>query len=105
MPDIDNPEVRTFCNEGIRRLADKAAAYYYAANALIDEWEATDMGSKIPDSGDLIIDGSATDGRSPITGANVRSLKEHVELMVADLQANNKAKLAVLLKIEVNGSP
>ena len=65
------------------------------------------MGAKITDTADLIADASVTqgDGRTPITGENVNDLKGHVDLMVTDLEANNNAKLNILLTIEVNGSP
>ncbi len=105
MADITNPEAVRFANEKARVLADLATRYYYAAKAFAQEWAATDMDSKIPDAADVFIDGSATDGRSPITGANVRGLKGHIETMIADLEASGNQKLNILLKIEVNGSP
>lgn len=104
MPDIDDPEVVRLCNEKARTLADAAARYYYAAKAFVNEWDATGMGSKIPATADPVIDGSATDGRTPITGADVNNLKNHVDTMIADLEATGKQKLDILLKIEVNGS-
>ena len=105
MPDITNPEAVRFCNERARVLADIATKYYYAAKAFTNEWNATGMGTKIPNTADLIIDGSATDGRSSITGANVNGLKNHVGAMLTDLEASSNAKLNILLGIEVNGSP
>ncbi len=105
MADITNPEAVRFSNERIRTLADAATRYYYAAVAMLNEWEATGMAAKIPNVADTIVDGSATDGRSPITGTMVNGLKNHVETMVADLQAHTRAKLNILLRIEVNGSP
>lgn len=105
MADITNAEAVRFCNEKVRPLADVATRYYYASKALVNEWNATDMTSKIPNTADVVMDGSAVDGRSPITGANVVGLKNAVAAFVADLEANNNAKLNVLLRIEVNGSP
>ena len=105
MADITNPEAVRFSNEKVRTLADAATKYYYAAVGFLNEWNATDMGTKIPNTSDVIIDGSATDGRTPITGANVNGLKGNVAAMVADLEANSNLKLNILLGIEVNGSP
>jgi hypothetical protein len=102
MAEITNPEAVRFSNEIVRTNADKAARYYYAAKAMLNEWAATDMGTKIPNTSDLIVDGSATDGRGPITGANANGLKTHLETMVADLEANNNAKLNILLQIAGN---
>ncbi len=105
MADITDPQVRRFANEKARVLADLATKYYYAALAFQNEWDATGMGALIPNSADVIVDGSATDGRTPITGANVNGLQGHVAAMVTELEANTNQKLSVLLNIEVNGSP
>ncbi len=105
MADITNPEVVRFCNEKVRALADLATRYHYAALALLNEWDATGMGALIPNTADVVVDGSAGDGRSPITGAMVNQFQGHMDTMVADLVANNNAKLNILLQIEVNGSP
>jgi len=102
MPDIVDPEAIRFSNEKVRTLADAAARYYYAAKGMLNEWDATGMAVKIPNTPDWIIDGSAVDGRSPITGQNVNGLKGHVAAMVADLEATANQKLNILLKIEVN---
>jgi len=105
MADITDPEAVRFSNEKARTLADAAARYYYMAKAFTNEWDATGMGAKIPNAADTIIDGSATDGRSTITGANVNGMKTHVDAMVTDLEASSNTKLNILLQIEVNGSP
>jgi len=105
MADIDNPQVKKFCNEQIRTLADAATQYYYAAEAVVNEWEATGIDALITDTTDTIVDGSVSDGRTPITGAKVHGLINHVESMLVDLTANNNQKLNILLQIAVaNGS-
>ena len=84
----------------------EAVRYYYASRAFQNEWVATDMATKIPnDAGELVVDGSATDGRTPITGQNVNQLQGHINTMITDLEANSNTKLNILLQIEVNGSP
>lgn len=105
MPDIIDPQAIRFSNERARTLADIATKYYWTAKAFMFEWDATSMGTVIPDADDTIVDGSATDGRTSITGANINGMKTHVDAMVADLEANSNLKLNILLKIEVNGSP
>ncbi len=105
MPDIIDPQVRRFSNEEARVVADRATEYYYKAVAFLDEWDATGMGALIPDTVDRIIDRDQDDGRTWITGAIVHGLHDHLAVMVADMEANNNAKLNVLLQIEVNGSP
>jgi len=105
MSNITNPEAVKFCNEKVRALADAATAYYYVALAAVNEWNANSLGTVIPYTADTIVDGSETDGRTPITGAKVNGLIDHVEAMIVDLEANSNQKLNVLLQIEVNGSP
>ena len=103
---ITNPEAVRFCNENVRTLADIATRYYYAARAFQNEWVAAGMASKIPnDGGETVVDGSATDGRTPITGQNVNQLQSHINDMLGDLEASSNTKLNILLQIEVNGSP
>ena len=58
----------------------------------------------IPNTAAVIVDGSETDGRQQITGANVHQLHGHLAEMVADMEANNNAKLNIALKIAVNWS-
>ena len=105
MQDIVDPEAVRFANEKARTLADAATRYYYAAKSFVNEWDATGMGAKITNTADPIIDGSAVDGRSTITGQNVNQLKGHVDAMLSDLEATSNQKLNILLQIEVNGSP
>ena len=102
---ITDPEAVRFANESVRTLADVATRYYYAARAFQNEWDASGMGTKIPDVSELVVDGSATDGRTPITGANCHQLQGHISTMLADLEATSNQKLNILLQIEVNGSP
>lgn len=103
---ITNPQAVKFSNERVRALADAAAKYYWAAKAFASEWNATGMSSLIPnDPVETVVDGSAEDGRTPITGRDINNLKGHTDAMVADLEANSNLKLNILLGIEVNGSP
>ena len=103
---ITNAQAVRFCNEEVRTVADKAAAYYWQAKAFLAEWNAQNLGAIIPnDANEIVVDGSAEDGRGPITGADVNGLKNHIQAMVTDLEANANLKLNILAKIEVNGRP
>ena len=99
MADITNPQAVKFANEYARCLANSAAKYYYESKLFLDEWEAAGIAAVMPNTSDVIVDGSATDGRTPITGARVNQLKGHVEAMVADMEANDNQKLNILLAI------
>jgi hypothetical protein len=103
---ITDPQAVKFSNDRVRTLADAAAKYYWAAKAFALEWDATSMGTLIPSDGaETVVDGSAEDGRMPITGLDINNLKAHTDAMLTDLEANSSAKLGILLQIEVNGSP
>lgn len=102
--DITNPQAVRFANEYARTRADALARAYYEMKSALDEWDATGMDTLIPNNAaDTIIDGSATDGRTPITGQNVHQLMEtYGRAFVADLEANANLKLNILLQVSVN---
>lgn len=102
MPDITNPQAVRFANEEIRPLADAYANLYFTAKRVAAEWSAQNIGALIPNTADVIIDGSETDGRAQITGAKVNGLVTAVAALVADLEANTNAKRDILLQIAVN---
>lgn len=103
MAEITNPEAVKFCNERVRTVADRLAQMYYEAKAVSDEWTANNLGAIIAyDNTDLVVDGSATDGRHPVSGADVNGLMNRLNELVADMQANNNAKLNTVLAVAVN---
>lgn len=102
---IDNPEAVRFANEKVRPVADRYAQLYWAAKILLTEWDASNIGALIPNTSEVIDDGSAEDGRTPITGAMVNGLKANLALLVGDLENNGGAKLAGLSIIAVNERP
>ena len=103
---ITDPQVVKFSNEEVRTVADKAVAYYWQAKAFVTEWDAQGLGALIPNSAaEIVVDGSAEDGRGPITGQDIHNLYTQLTTMITDLENNSNLKLNVLSKIEVNGSP
>jgi len=103
MADITNAEAVTFCNERVRVAADKLAQAYYLAKEVQDEWFANSMASLIPnESGDTVIDGSATDGRHVITGADVTNVITRLGELTTDYEASSNAKLNTILGVAVN---
>lgn len=105
MPDITNPEAVKFCNEKIRPVADRYAQLYWFAKIVLAEWNAGDLSTNVPNTSDVVVDGSATDGRTPITGAQVNGIIANLQLLVNDLEANNELKLNALAQIAVNDVP
>jgi hypothetical protein len=75
MADITNPIVVKFSNERARVFADALLQAIETAEALDDEWNSNAMATLIPNTADVIVDGSATDGRYPSTGAKVNAVR------------------------------
>lgn len=103
MADITNAEAVRFCNERVRIAADKLAQAYYYAKLVQNEWFANNMSSLIPNNADdTVIDGSATDGRHVITGADVTNVITRCQGLVSDYEASSNAKLNTILNVAVN---
>jgi hypothetical protein len=78
------------------------AAYKFAKEVQA-EWFANDLGTIIAyDNGDLVVDGSATDGRHPITGIDVNNLITRLSELTTDYDAASSAKLNTILAIATN---
>jgi len=99
MADITNAEAVKFCNEKIRVAANKLAQAYYFANQVADEWTANSMASVLPNQADDVIDGSATDGRHPITGIDANNIINRLNELIAEYDADSSAKLNTILGV------
>jgi len=99
---ITNPRAVSFSNEKIRTAADKLAQAYYTAKAVMQEYYAENLGELYTPLGDTIEDGSLTDGRKRITANDALLLITRCSDLVADMEANNNAKLNTVLKVSVN---
>lgn len=102
---ITDPQAVKFCNEKIRQAADRYAQLYWTAKILLTEWNSAGLGALIPNNAEVVSDGSATDGRSPITGAMVNGFRNNLQLLVNDLEANAGVKLNGLAQIAVHEEP
>ena len=102
MADITNPQAVRFSNEQARPTADVYAQLYYHLKTFADTWDAQGIGTIIPNTADVIIDGSVQDGRAAVTGAMINGLVTNAKAFVTDLEASSKLKLNGLLKIAVN---
>lgn len=104
MADIIDPAVRKFANEKLRVMADMVEQTRRTGEQfLIDvaaEFESLTSGNA---SGDVIVDGAATDGRSIITKQSVGEVKYVVEQLVACLNQDDRETL--IANVSVNGTP
>lgn len=98
-----NPQAITIANEKIRTLADAMAQLYNRFKSAQIEFTAEDWGTLFPNDAEVIADGSATDGRTPITNAEVRAfmLTDAVAFLNA-LEASSNAGRNRVFKISPN---
>ena len=104
MPDITNPQIVLFSNERGRPMSDVAEDLYLTAKRFQQEWDAlvTVVGS-VPNTTDIVIDGSAVDGRLPVTGARLNGLKSLADAMVTWFETGSPTRIAQLQLVSVNG--
>lgn len=97
----ENPQVISYANEDVRQGCDAVIRTYRQLKADVQDWYA--KGLSVPADADLLGDGSATDGRTPITNSDVLLYVSNAEALIAWLEADNNARLNVFLKPNVNG--
>lgn len=102
MAAISNPEAVAFSNNMARKMADAMAQSYYSAKVIVNTWNGDSISAIIPNTSDLIVDGSAQDGRNPATGASVTNIITRAMEIVADYEANSNAKLNTVLAMAVD---
>lgn len=86
-------------------MADSMSSNYYTAKAIVNYWNANSLSSIITNDSSQIMDGSATDGRSVITGAMATNIITRASEIIADYEATSNAKLNTVLAVKVNGQP
>lgn len=78
-----------------RSAATRLEVAYRAAKRLSEEWYALLMGNDIPFDSDPLGDGNGT---LPLTNMDVYGIINRCDELVADYEADNKAKLNTVLK-------
>lgn len=75
MPNTD-PQVNAFANGLVRPVADRFVSLYLNCVNLINAFNTGDIASQIEaaGAGEILVDGSATDGRTQITGGDIYNL-------------------------------
>lgn len=97
-----NPQAVRIANEKIRPAADAMGGLYnlmkaYQAEAAAENWTAL-----FPNDAELIVDGSATDGRTPITNGDVAAFMAMVGTYLTYMEQSANANRNLALKIAVN---
>lgn len=99
---ITDPNAIKFSNEQMRPIADRFMQLYWAAKQAAADWTSKGLGALITNDASAVADGSATDGRTQITGADLNVLLSHLNTFVADLEASSNLKRNQIQKVAVN---
>ena len=99
---ITDPNAVHFANTRIRIAADAIGKLYNIAKQITNEWNALGGDKLIPNTAEIVVDGSAEDGRPPITGAMCNNIINRLLEQIADAEAVGKAKLNTVLQVAVN---
>jgi hypothetical protein len=106
MANIVDAQAVAFCNQKARPTYDSFLQLYHTCVALLDIWQAQNMGTLIPnDATALVIDGSGPtgDGRLQLTAADINVLISNANALVTFFTANSNARLNQVTKGAVNG--
>lgn len=104
MADITNEQVKRFCNERVRILADLIQSCRRTCEQIAIEFPGSFEAFVSENAnGDVILDGALTDGRSIITKGDVLGLKFVAEKIAE--AANLDDREALVAKVAVNGEP
>ena len=108
MPEITNAQVVAFANEKARPIADRLYQAYYKSKSVLLDYNAGDIGTKIDaeGSGNLIADGSTSDGRTRITGGDIYNLITALQQFVNYVEGGTVTtadRTTVITKPHVNG--
>jgi len=73
---LDSTQLVEFCNDELRQLGDRLKALDIRTAAAVAEYNARDLGTVINAGGSSgpVLDGSASDGRTIVTGGDVFNL-------------------------------
>lgn len=99
-----NPQAVAFANNYARKGADEIVTAYLSMKRLLQVWTGQSVITVIPNDANVIVDGSATDGRAPITNAQVNVLIANATTLVAAFEASANLILNQTLQVAVNSN-
>ncbi len=106
MANITDPTAVLFCNAQVRPTADRIVQLYWWAKTVKQLFLANPtLATLLPNDTSVVVDGSATDGRTQITGADVNSLITNVNAFITSMEATSGALLNAYTKVAVNTHP
>lgn len=96
-----NPQAVKVANERFRPFANRLAQSYHFCKAFKDQIAAEGIDTLFLKDGDLIEDGSATDGRSPLSNDDVKQLINSLDQFLAFMDGDT-AMRDTLLRVAPN---
>lgn len=99
-----NPQAVLFANQYARPVADTLVSAYLTAKRLVQVWNGQSIVTVIPNDANVIVDGSATDGRAPITNAQVNVEIANATAFIAFFEANSNLILNQTLQVSVHAA-
>jgi hypothetical protein len=98
---INDPAAIKFANERVRPLADRLARMAFALQIFLAEYQAKGLEAQFPDDATVVEDGSGADGRTPITGHDVREMVR-VAQDLATMATGDTSRMPTIMKVAVN---
>jgi hypothetical protein len=111
MADITNAQAVRWSNERVRPLADKLVAAYYALASYQTDYAAQGIAATVAAAanGDTMLDGSAQDGRTPVTKVsmlNFNAALAQIKTAIDTTAVPGVGGTALAtMTMQVNGSP
>lgn len=97
-----NPQAVLIANSKIRVAADRMGQLYNYFKALQAEAQAENWTGMFPADGDIIVDGSAIDGRAPITNTDVNNFITAAGAFITFMEQAANANRNLILRMAVN---
>lgn len=97
-----NPQAIRIANEKMRPLADKFGQLYNLCKMLQAEAQAESWASLFPNDAEVIVDGSASDGRTVIANSDISAFISAVGTFITYMEQTSNANRNLVLKIAVN---
>lgn len=98
MANITDASALAFVAGRVKPNADMLAAQYWAAKRTVSEWNARNLSSVIPNTSDVIVDGTS----QQLTGIQATAIITRLMEIITDYEAASNAKLNTVLQAAPN---
>jgi hypothetical protein len=103
-----SPQAVAFANNRIRPAADALYSIYLTAQKVTQEWNGQTVSAVIPNDANLLVDGSAVDGRPPMTNAQATNIITRLGEILTLLDgtgalAQTAGRLGTVTAVQCNG--